>query len=466
MQRITLFLTTILIFTIFDANAQRRGANTYESLLRQSDQPSAYSDHIMIPHIDGSTSIGVIFRLEHDFIPFLRKRPNMNPPDDSFEYFSPVRMGLEIFEGEVRQNRRSSSPSGTSIYREMWSDTVWVETFEDTRSRFNHVQGFMETDLQTGNYHYQLQLARGGSERERPSQVRPLKVPDIESAETTEILLLKRVSDNEESVDAHLLNYGSNVLYGQNYSLLIRLPESGDESASDRFNVDIRKSGSGSNDTQNNSVFSDTISVDQIFRFSSSDIQKPEDEIILSLQKNEEGIPYGYVSVPNTDLENSQYIIRLQDLSNEKTVTEKTVQSRWIDMPVSLYSLDVSIEMLRFIISDSELREINSGSRTEREHKFREFWAERDPTPDTEYNELMAEYYRRIDHAYQNFSSLQTPGYDTDRGKAYILYGPPTNIERRLLPNQPTREIWQYPNRELVFEAVSGLGDFRLISES
>jgi len=79
---------------------------------------------------------------------------------------------------------------------------------------------------------------------------------------------------------------------------------------------------------------------------------------------------------------------------------------------------------------------------------------------------LMAEYYQRIDYSYQNFSSLQVPGYESDRGRAYILYGPPNNIDRRLLPNQPTREIWEYPNRELIFEATSGLGDFKLISES
>jgi len=133
---------------------------------------------------------------------------------------------------------------------------------------------------------------------------------------------------------------------------------------------------------------------------------------------------------------------------------------------VSLYNLDVAIEMLRFIVSDSELRRINSGSASERERKFREFWAQRDPTPDTEFNELMAEYYRRIDHAYRNFSSLQTPGFDTDQGKAYILYGAPLNVERRLPSGSPAREIWEYPNRTLIFEATTGFGDFRLISES
>jgi len=466
MQRIVLFLITVFLFSLTNADAQRRGDTSYESLLRQSEQPSAYSDYVVFPQSDGTSSLGIIFRLEYDFIPFMRKRSNMSAPDDSFEYFSPVRMGVEIFEGEPRRNRRSNSATGVPVFRESWSDTVWVETFEDTRSRFNHVQGYMTTELEASNYHYQLQLARGGSERERPSQVRPLIVSNADSSDTTEFILLNDITVGEDSAEGTLLNYGTNVLYGQNYTLLVRLPNEEISTLSDRFQITIRKGDSDNNSDQNEPVFSEMINEEQIIRISSSEVQQSDDDIVLAMDQAEDGIPYAYITVPNTEFENTGYVITLKDTESERDISEKTVQSRWIDMPISLYSLDVSIDMLRFIIDDSELKEINSGSRSEKERKFREFWAERDPTPDTEFNELMAEYYQRIDYSYQNFSSFQTPGYDTDRGKAYILYGPPTNIDRRLLPNQPTREIWEYPNRELIFEAVSGLGDFRLISES
>ncbi len=387
----------------------------------------------------------------------------MDAPDNTYEYFSPVRMGLEIYEGEARQGRRSNTPSGISIFRDTWSDTVWVETFEDTRSRFNHVQGFMNTELQPGTYHYQLQLARGGSERERPSQVRTIVIPEVGSTEKTEILLLNELTSGSNHAEATLLNYGSNVLYGQNYTLLVRLPQNANGTPN-RYKVNIQKSG----ETQSDSapVFSESISTDQIITAGSSELFQQNDEIKLRLNPGDNGTQYAFIRVPNSEFENSGYKISFVDTESDSTFAERTVQSRWIDMPVSLYSLDVSINMLRFILSDRELREMNSGSQAERERKFREFWAQRDPTPDTEYNELMAEYYRRIDFSFQNFSSLQTPGYDTDRGKAYILYGPPVSIDRRLLPNQPTREIWEYPNRELIFEAVSGLGDFRLISNS
>ncbi|PKD44388.1 GWxTD domain-containing protein [Rhodohalobacter barkolensis] len=465
MQRIALFLIALFLFTITDADAQRQ--TTYESLLRQSDQPSAYSDHVVLPQINSNSTVAVLFRLEHDFLPFLRVRPNMSAPSEEFSYFSPVRMGLEIFEGEHRSSRRETRPTGVPIFREMWSDTVWVETFEDTQSRYDHVQGVLSTQLEHGTYHYQLQLARGGSERESPSQVRPLAVHDPDSLKKADFFIVNDLDRSSNQINATFLNYGSNVLYGQNYSLLIRLPKAdSDVSDDERYELSIYRVQNGEKSATADPHFTTVIDTDKYFNASESAIRKNGDDIEVELLAGEGGVLYADVLVPNVEFENASYKIELKDLEQDEVVGEKSIQSRWIDMPVSLYNLDVSIDMLKFIVDERELKNLNSGSKAERERKFREFWEERDPTPDTEFNELMTEYYERIDYAYQNFSSFQTPGYDTDRGKTYILYGPPTNIDRQLLPNQPTREIWEYPDRELIFEAVSGLGDFRLISES
>ncbi len=463
MQRLLLLFVTIFLFTAIHADAQRQSA--YQDLLRQVDRPASYIDHIALPADDSSVMVSAFFRIEYDFLPFMRKRPNMSPPSDAHEYFSPVRLGWEIYSGEHRPSRRDrAQPSGTSVFRDSFSDTVWVETFEDTRSRFDHLQGVLSTSLEPGTYHYLLQLSRGGSERELPSQFRNLNIRAETLSAEPSFILAERVERSDNRLNAHILNYRNNVLYGQDFDLLIRLPQ-GDESAEAGYTVEIYRVTSGGQ-TLDTPHFSSELSPDLYFTSSSPSVRKSEGSVALTLEGTEKGASYAFLSIPNSEYENSQFKIVLKTSETGRTVGERTIQSRWIDMPVSLYNLDVAINMLRFIVSDRELRRLNSGSDSERERKFREFWAERDPTPDTEFNELMAEYYSRIDYAYQNFSSLQVPGYDSDRGRAYILYGPPSNIDRRLLPNQPTREIWVYPNRELVFEAVSGLGDFRLVSES
>ena len=461
MQKFSVLLAAILFISVFDADAQRR-LTTYESLLQRTDRPSSYVDHVLLPADDSSTQFTVIFRIDYDFLPFLRIRSDMTPPRSDAEYFAPLRMGLEVFEGTAPTGRRASN--APSVFREAWQDTLWVDTFEETKSRTDYTQGFIHTLLDEGVYHYELQLARAGSVREQSSSRRNFTVENYQESEKAEFILMSNLSVSGNQLNGTLLNYGNNVLYGQDYHLLIKLPA---ETAieTDEFTLNIHRLSSGSSD-DGDIRHTETISTDQIIKLSSARAFKDDEEISLQAGLNDEGVRYAYVEIPNQEFENARYRFRLMTEGRDEPIGERTINSQWIDMPVSLYNLDVAIEMLKFIVDDSELRRINSGSTSERERKFREFWAQRDPTPDTEFNELMAEYYRRIDHAYENFSSLQTPGYETDQGRAYILYGAPDNIERRLPTNAPTREVWEYPNRTLIFEATTGFGDFRLVSES
>jgi hypothetical protein len=87
-----------------------------------------------------------------------------------------------------------------------------------------------------------------------------------------------------------------------------------------------------------------------------------------------------------------------------------------------------------------------------------------DPTPETEINELMEEYYRRVDFANQNYSGFQE-GWKSDRGMVYILLGAPSEVERHPFESDSRPyEIWTYEsiNRYFVFVDRTGLGDYRL----
>jgi GWxTD domain-containing protein len=64
----------------------------------------------------------------------------------------------------------------------------------------------------------------------------------------------------------------------------------------------------------------------------------------------------------------------------------------------------------------------------EREQFIEMFWRRRDPDPDTEENEYREEYYERIAYANEHFAS-GIPGWKTDRGRIYIMYGKPDEIE-------------------------------------
>jgi len=82
-----------------------------------------------------------------------------------------------------------------------------------------------------------------------------------------------------------------------------------------------------------------------------------------------------------------------------------------------------------YIISDEERKAFKQLSNDEERDQFIEaFWQRRDPTPDTEENEFKEEHYRRIEYANEHFAA-GIPGWKSDRGRIYIMYGPADEID-------------------------------------
>ncbi|HEY1263470.1 MAG TPA: GWxTD domain-containing protein [Terriglobales bacterium] len=84
---------------------------------------------------------------------------------------------------------------------------------------------------------------------------------------------------------------------------------------------------------------------------------------------------------------------------------------------------------VRWIITDEERSAFKQLSNDEERDNFIEaFWQRRDPTPDTAENEFKEEHYRRIAYANEHFAA-GIPGWKTDRGRIYIVFGPPDEID-------------------------------------
>lgn len=69
-------------------------------------------------------------------------------------------------------------------------------------------------------------------------------------------------------------------------------------------------------------------------------------------------------------------------------------------------------------------------SDTEAEAFIRLFWARRDPTPGTALNEFRRDFEQRVAYAEQEFTTEDTPGALSDRGRAFVLLGPPRRVQR------------------------------------
>jgi GWxTD domain-containing protein len=138
-------------------------------------------------------------------------------------------------------------------------------------------------------------------------------------------------------------------------------------------------------------------------------------------------------------------------------------------MPLSLKNIDLALDMLRFITTEDQLDSLKSGDFDERVESLERFWSTKDRTPGTAMNEVMAEYYRRVDHSIRSFGTLREPdGTKSDRGRTYILYGPPTRTDRTLNPGRGFTEVWTYDRlkRTFTFEDEARNGTYKLVSSA
>jgi GWxTD domain-containing protein len=96
-----------------------------------------------------------------------------------------------------------------------------------------------------------------------------------------------------------------------------------------------------------------------------------------------------------------------------------------------------------YIITDQERAAFKQLSNDEERDVFIEgFWQRRDPTPDTEENEYKEEHYRRIAYANEHYAA-GVPGWKTDRGRMYIVFGPPDETE-----SHPSGGTYERPMEE------------------
>jgi len=93
-----------------------------------------------------------------------------------------------------------------------------------------------------------------------------------------------------------------------------------------------------------------------------------------------------------------------------------------------------------YIITPEERRSfLHLSTNEEREQFIEAFWQRRNPDPDSPENTFKEEHYRRIAYANEHFAS-GIPGWKTDRGKIYIMWGPPDEIDAH-----PTGGTWDRP---------------------
>ncbi len=131
------------------------------------------------------------------------------------------------------------------------------------------------------------------------------------------------------------------------------------------------------------------------------------------------------------------------------------------------------LSKVRYIITAQERKTFLNLPASERAAFIKDFWDKRDPDPSTEENEFKDAYLARIAEADRLFLGEGRPGWLTDRGRIYILLGPPTSTEQYKggyldADRQILRDtiIWHYDGTPVFFVDSRGTGEFELATQS
>lgn len=162
------------------------------------------------------------------------------------------------------------------------------------------------------------------------------------------------------------------------------------------------------------------------------------------------------------------FFAEFQGEDGSSSYTEKNIRVLKDRYSASAEDIDEVIDQLDLIGTRKEIREMRSVLDDEisvLDSLIGDFWAQRDPTPSTEFNEVKEEFYRRIEVANNRYGGVRS-GWETARGRIMVVYGEPDEIERRPFePGYPSREIWYYnnPRRTFIFEDRLGDGRYELV---
>jgi GWxTD domain-containing protein len=152
----------------------------------------------------------------------------------------------------------------------------------------------------------------------------------------------------------------------------------------------------------------------------------------------------------------SQTKLTKEEKKRQKELQKEEVSpyKKWIDEEVPYIITPQERDAFKKLTTDDE-----------RESFIESFWERRNPNPGDPENEFKEEYYRRIAYANEHFAS-GVPGWKTDRGRIYIMYGPPNEIDNHDSGGTYERpaeegggETSTFPFEDWTYNYIDGIGN-------
>lgn len=176
-----------------------------------------------------------------------------------------------------------------------------------------------------------------------------------------------------------------------------------------------------------------------------------------------------FIPIPCTNLSLNQYFFDLTIIAGDDTLKRRTTFNvRLSGLPFAIQDLNLAIQQLRYIATQHEIKRLLDEFPSRKLEAFLDFWNNIYKSESRENNSRMIEYYERISYANDHFGN-NLNGWETDRGRIYVIYGEPTEIERVEGQTSGAQyEIWYYHHlgTKYVFVDEFGFGDYKIANSN
>jgi len=174
---------------------------------------------------------------------------------------------------------------------------------------------------------------------------------------------------------------------------------------------------------------------------------------IDSLESGTYSLNFSVCNSDNTEIsgmEKKFFVYNTSGFGQNPEITEENAYLRSEYNIMKEEQLDDEFEKAVYIRNDEETRNYDKLTTIESKRKFMyEFWKKRDKTPNTYQNEFKIDYLKRIFEANRRFKQSFKDGWKTDRGRIYMIYGEPNDIEYfEYQSDIRGYQIWRYEEIE------------------
>lgn len=410
---------------------------------QQHRRPAVTPFHSRVPfyaevHVtpsDTAIEINYLYRIPYNQMVFVKENSH---------YEAGISLSVEVFD-----------TSGQFVARQIKDDHIVVDDFLKTNSPELSAQGMLKFKLPNRSYNLVPSITDKQSGQEAKLNI--YRVKKI-NKKFLDFLLPIVVNDGNENYNGQqvsvVTNYEGFVPFDKhNYRLIIPAVDT----ALQKIVVTI----TNETDTVFNGVVSDSY-------LSSNTMVEEGEDILLANQPGGQIFRNFVVNDFSNKLNVGKLKIVVSRDENPRYSDNFLKQVVWFNKPFSLRNPEFAIKSLKYMTSDSVVSKVLDTNKENYTKSLDNFWDKYDPTPATKFNELMNEYYLRVDFALLHFGTIAgRSGADTDRGKIFIKFGKPSYIERSSDEYGRMVERWVYKKERLTFIFIdkAGTGDFPLVKK-